>query len=71
VTVSISGIPGSHNASVFLLQGPSIDSRDGVTFGGGAAGAGSYYPRPQMKLRITSGNGKLELQPYTAAYIEA
>lgn len=71
VTVSIGGIPGSRNAPVFLLRGPSIDSRDGVTFGGSAVGTDSYHPRPQMKLRISHGSGKLELPAYTAAYIEA
>jgi hypothetical protein len=70
-TVGISGIPGSHNARVYLLKGPSIDSRDGVTFGGSAVGAGRHHPRPQMKLRISDGSGKLELPAYTAAYIEA
>lgn len=70
VTVNIKGIPGSHHAPVFLLQGPSIGSRDGVTFGRSVVDTDSYLPRPQMKLRISNGSGRFELPAYTAAYIE-
>lgn len=72
VTVGVSGISGSHNARVLLLQGPSISSHEGVTFGGSAvSGDGGYHPRPQMKLHIAHGGASLNLPAYTAAYIES
>lgn len=71
VTVAISGLSGSHHAQVYLLQGPSIDSHDGVTLAGSTvSGTGGFHPRAQKKVRIAQGAGRLELPAYTAAYIE-
>lgn len=72
VTVAIQGIEAARTASVLWLQGPSIDSHDGVTFGGSAVSSiGGFDGHPQGKVRFVHGAGRLELPAYTAAYIEA
>jgi hypothetical protein len=71
VTVTIRGAHGARSASVLWLQGPSIDSRDGVTFGQGEAGPTSNYNgRAQAEIRFVHGAGQLALPAYTAAYAE-
>jgi len=70
-SVKVTGLPNSAIASVEFLQGPAIDSHDGVTFGGNMAGsAGGFTPRLQAQLRVGHGAGTLEMPGYTAAYIE-
>lgn len=72
VNIGISGISGSRRARVLLLEGPSISSHEGVTFGGSAvSGDGSYHPRAQMNLHFAHGGSTLNLPAYTAAYVES
>jgi hypothetical protein len=72
VTVRMTGIPKSRSASVAWLEGPSIDSHDGVTLAGSEVGAdGAFHPRTQARVKFSEGSGMLELAAYTAAHIEA
>jgi hypothetical protein len=70
-TVKLSGLGASVDASVEWLKAPAIDSHTGVTLGGSQVGpAGEVSPMPQTKIAIRHGGGRLELPPYSAAYIE-
>ena len=70
-TVNLTGLGHGTGASVEWLQGPAIDSHTGITFGGGeVASIAGFNPRSQAKIAIHRGTGRLELPPYTAAYIE-
>lgn len=71
VTVKLAGKFTGRKASVIWLQGPSIDSLEGVTLGGSQVGSdGSFHPRPQARIKLHDG-ATLELPGYTAACIEA
>ncbi len=71
VKVKLAGKLSGRRASVFWLQGPSIDSREGILLGGSTVGAdGSFHPRPQAHMKLRDG-AILELPAYTAACVEA
>lgn len=71
VTVKLAGKFSGRRAAVVMLQGPSIDSRDGVTLGGSQVGAdGSFHPHSQARVKLHDG-ATLEVPAYTAACIEA
>lgn len=70
VTVKLAGKFSGRRASVIWLQGPSIDSHEGVTVGSSQVGAdGSFHPRPQARVKLHEG-ASVELPAYTAACIE-
>ena len=72
VSISISGFPHAKaKADVTLMHGLAIDAKEGVTFGGSVVGPdGSFSPKPQLTVKLQSGEGSLALPAYTAAYIE-
>lgn len=71
VKIQLAGKFSGRKASVVWLQGPSIDSHEGVTLGGSQIGGdGSFHPHPQARVKLHDG-ASLELPSYTAACIEA
>jgi hypothetical protein len=71
VTVKISGLPDAKDGSVEWLQGPAIDSHDGITFGGSTVTSnGEFKPRTQAKMKVSDHGGRLTIPAYTAVYVQ-
>jgi hypothetical protein len=71
VTVDLKGLPKFSKAFVQWLKAPSIDSHEGVMFGGSEVGSdGQFTPKTEETVKIAHNSATLSIPAYTAAYIE-
>jgi hypothetical protein len=71
-TVKFAGAKSARVGKIFWLQGPRIDSKEGVTFGGATVGSkGEFHPNSQASITFRHGAASLGMPGYSAVYIEA
>lgn len=71
LAVRLNGLSGSSKVSLMWLRGQGIESKEGVTFGGGAVGPdGSFDGKPQESVAIHRRSATLQMPAYTAVVLE-